>query len=91
MIFFSVDQRQTCKITWINFAKNFSQLDFFINIEKCEFLTSNTAKSGNVPLVNHSVPAVSELKYLGLIISESLHKARKPTVKHTTIAIKRAY
>ena len=48
-------------------------------------------KSDCVSLVNHSVPAVSELKYLGWMISESLQKTRKSIAKHTTTAIKHAY
>ena len=64
----------------------------FINIEKCDFLAFNTAKSDNVSLVNHFVPAVPELKYLGFIVFESLNKQRKAFFEsHNHPAIKCAY
>jgi len=60
-------------------------------IEKYEFLSFNTAKNDRFTRGNYSVPVVSYLKYLGLIISEKLHKTRQTVVKLTTVAIKRGY
>ena len=70
---------------------DFLSIGLSINIEKCEFLTFNAPKSESVTLGNHAVPAVSELRYLGIMIAETIGKTRQSIVKQTTTAIKRAY
>ena len=53
---------------------DFQSIGLSINIDKCEFLSFNAPQSDSVTLGNHVVPTVSELRYLGITMAETIIK-----------------
>ena len=76
-------------LNWL--LSDFQSIGLSINIDKCEFLSFKASQSDSVTLGYHVVSTVSELRYLGIMIAETIIKTRQAIVKQTTKAIKCAY